>query len=379
MKEMIVGFFEDLYMVDNEVNPHLVLPHVEQKVTQFMNDDLCKDFYEKEISDTMFQMGPLKAPGPDGSRQGFIKSIGAIMKNDVVATTRKFFLERVLSEGINDTAIVLIPKGNDLEELKDFRLISLCNMIYKLVSKCIVNRLRGIHDEIINPKQSAFVPTRRITDNTLIAFECAHEIQRTNGRRGDFCAYKLDLPKAYDHVDWSFLKQVMKKLGFHSKFVQWIMTCVITVHYRVHFNETALSPFRPSRGLHQGDPLSPYLFFSVAGCLSLLVKNYERQRLISGIQVSHYGPSISHLLFADDSILFFKLEENQARHVRDLRAVFEKSTEQKLSPSKCLLPVSEGADNVAVNEVTHILGIERAGFYEKYLGLPMPTGRLKCG
>jgi hypothetical protein len=68
MKEMIVGFFEDLYMVDNEVNPHLVLPHVEQKVTQFMNDDLCKDFYEKEISDTMFQMGPLKAPGPDGSQ-----------------------------------------------------------------------------------------------------------------------------------------------------------------------------------------------------------------------------------------------------------------------------------------------------------------------
>jgi hypothetical protein len=201
MKEMIVGFFEDLYMVDNEVNPHLVLPHVEQKVTQFMNDDLCKDFYEKEISDAMFQMGPLKAPGPDGSRQGFIKSIGAIMKNDVVATTRKFFLERVLPEGINDTAIVLIPKGNDLEELKDFRLISLCNMIYKLILKCIVNRLRGIHDEIINPKQSAFVPTRRITDNTLIAFECAHEIQRTNGRRGDFCAYKLDLTKAYDRVD----------------------------------------------------------------------------------------------------------------------------------------------------------------------------------
>jgi hypothetical protein len=86
-------------------------------------------------------------------------------------------------------------------------------VIYKLISKGIVNRLQGILDEIINPGQSAFVPTRRITDNALIAFECAHEIQRTNGRRGNFCAYKLDLSKAYDCVDWGFLKWVMEKLG----------------------------------------------------------------------------------------------------------------------------------------------------------------------
>jgi hypothetical protein len=146
------------------------------------------------------------------------------VKNDVVVETREFFLDEVMSEGINDTSIVLIPKGNELEELTDFRPISICNVIYELISKCIVNRLRVILYEIINPKQSAFVPSRRITDNTLIAFECAHEIQRTNGRRGDFCAYKLDLLKAYDRVNWGFLKQVMVKLCF---------------------NETVLSPFRP--------------------------------------------------------------------------------------------------------------------------------------
>jgi hypothetical protein len=104
-------------------------------------------------------------------------------------------------EGINDTSIVLIPKGNDPEELTDFRRISLRNVIYKLISKCIVNRFRPILDEIISPEQSTFVPSRRITDNAIIAFECTHEIQKLNGRRGDFCVYKLDLPKAYDSVD----------------------------------------------------------------------------------------------------------------------------------------------------------------------------------
>jgi hypothetical protein len=167
------------------------------------------------------------------------------VKNDVVVETRGFFLDEVMSEGINDTSIVLIPKGNELEELTDFRPISICNVIYELISKCIVNRLRVILYEIINPKQSAFVPSRRITDNTLIVFECAHEIQRTNRRRGDFCAYKLDLLKAYDRVNWGFLKQVMVKLCFHSKFVQWIMIYITTVRYSVCFNETVLSPFRP--------------------------------------------------------------------------------------------------------------------------------------
>jgi hypothetical protein len=164
-------------------------------------------------------MGPLKMPGPDGFPGRFYQRHWGILKEDVVAATRKFFEDGVMPTGINDTAIILTPKSNEPVDLKDFRPISLCNVIYKLISKCIVNRLRGILNDTISPEQSAFVPTWRITDNMLIAFECAHAIQRTSGRLVDCCAYKLDLSKAYDRVDWCFLEQVMVRLGFHNKFV----------------------------------------------------------------------------------------------------------------------------------------------------------------
>ncbi len=121
-----------------------------------------------------------------------------------------------MPEGVNDTAIVLIPKINNPAKLMDFRPISLCNVIYKVVSKCLVKRLRPILDDIISPAQSAFVPGRMITDNALLAFECIHHMLQEKDPEKSFCAYKLDLSKAYDRVDWTYLKQTMQKDGFCS-------------------------------------------------------------------------------------------------------------------------------------------------------------------
>jgi hypothetical protein len=162
---------------------------------------------------------------------------------------QKKICDGVMPPGINDTSIVLIPKGDRPEELKDFRPISLCNVIYKVISKCLVNRFRPLLGEIISPEQSAFVPGRLITDNAIIAFECIHAIQRGVGDREEFCAYKLDLSKAYDRVDRGFFKKLLVKLGFQSQWVQWVMTFVTTVRYSVRFNGVPLPPFSPSRGL----------------------------------------------------------------------------------------------------------------------------------
>ena len=106
-----------------------------------------------------------------------------------------------MSEGVNDVAIVLIPKIPHPKELKDFRPISLCNVLYKIVSKCLVNRLRPLLGELISKNQSAFIPGRFISDNSIIAFECIHHIQTMKTNSPATCAYKLDLSKAYDRVD----------------------------------------------------------------------------------------------------------------------------------------------------------------------------------
>jgi hypothetical protein len=147
------------------------------KVSQEMNDMLCAPFSEEEVSNALFQIGPLKAPGTDGFPARFYQRNWAVMKGEITAAVLEFFSTGVMPEGVNDTAIVLIPKVPFPKELKEFRPISLCNVIYKIDSKCLVNRLRPLLDDLISENQSAFFPGRLIYDNSIIVFECIHRIQ----------------------------------------------------------------------------------------------------------------------------------------------------------------------------------------------------------
>jgi hypothetical protein len=271
LQGMADTFFKSLFLKDSSINPDEVVDLFEPKVTDNLNDELCKPYSPEEIADALFQIGPLKAPGPDGLPARFFQRNWLLLKEDVVQAVQTFFATGIMSEGVNDTCIVLIPKVNHPESLKDFRPISLCNVVYKVVSKCIVNRVRPVLHDIISTSQSAFIPGRMITDNALIVFECIHAIRTNSDARGDFCTYKLDLSKAYDRVDWDFLNKVLLNLCFQSTWVQWVMSSVTSVRYRIRFNGVMSTPFSPSRGLRQGDPLSPYLFLFVADGLSKII------------------------------------------------------------------------------------------------------------
>lgn len=183
---MAAQYFENLFIKDEGVNPAEIIDLFQVKITEEMNNDLCKPYTPEEIRDALFQIGPLKAPGPDGYPARFFQRNWPLVKDEVVQAMQKFFDTGIMAEGVNDTCIVLIPKVAYPETIKDFRPISLCNVIYKVVAKCIVNRLWSLLQEVISPSQSAFIPGRLITDNAIIAFECIHAINSNAGERSQF-------------------------------------------------------------------------------------------------------------------------------------------------------------------------------------------------
>ena len=171
---------------------------VQQKVTSDMQEALSREYSAEEVKAVLFQMGPTKAPGPDGMNALFYQKYWHIVGDDVTATVLDFLNSGSMLPDINFTHIILIPKVKSPERMSDFRPISLCNVIYKIISKVMANRLKQILPQLITPSQSAFVPGRLITDNVLVAYETLHAMHcRRTGKKGSL-AMKLDIIKAYD-------------------------------------------------------------------------------------------------------------------------------------------------------------------------------------
>jgi hypothetical protein len=192
------------------------------------------------------------------------------------------------------------------ERATEFHPISLCNVIYKLVSRVIANGLKTILPHIISDSQSAFVPECLITDNVLVSFETLHHMHTTKIGRDGAMALKLDISKAYDRVEWDYLESIMRKMGFHPQWVSMIMMCISMVSYSLLVNGEPYGSLKPTRGLRQGDPLSPYLFILCAEKFHSLITQASEQGNLQGVSPCRQGPKITHLFFAEYSLLFSK-------------------------------------------------------------------------
>ncbi|KAM6597211.1 uncharacterized protein LOC133034424 [Cannabis sativa] len=238
-----------------------------------------------------------------------------------------------LNEGIdffavNTTLISLIPKKQHAHTLKDFRPVSLCSTFYKVISKVLANRLKAVLDKIISPYQRAFVSGLVIFDNILIAQEIGHAINsRKSGKLG-WAALKLDMAKAFDRVDWHYLESIMFHFNFPPRFVSLIMKCIATTSLSFLINGSVCGSLQPSRGLRQGDPLSPYLFILCAEGISALLRAKQDIGLLKGIAISRTAPSLSHLFFADDSLIFCTANRVYCLALQDAFDVYSKASGQ---------------------------------------------------
>ena len=285
-----------------------------------------------------------------------------------------------LLKSINHTFISLIPKVKNPERLTEFRPISLCNLIYMIISKVIANRLKPLLNSIISETQSAFIASRLITDNVLIAFELLHHMKiGCLGKKG-FMALKLNMSKAYDRVEWVFLKNILLSLGslgFQQSWVNLIVECVTTVSYSILVNREPEGMIYSSRGIRQGDPLAPYLFLFYAEGLNAILRKATVAKEIEGFSLCRRGPKITHLFFADDCLLLCRSNLAECEKIKELLAVYEATSGQMVNKDKTTLFFSKNTDEESQEVIKQSLSVPAIQHYEKYLGLPSFVGKNK--
>lgn len=211
----------------------------------------------------------------------------------------------------------------------------------------------------------------------IIGFECIHWLRRQSKRKKGFVALKIDMSKAYDRVEWPYLKAIMRKMGFPEPLNKLIMRCVDSVSFSFILNNCVYGTITPSRGLRRGDPLSPFLFVICAQGLSAMLTAYERANYFSGIPIDPGRLSISHLFFADDSLVFFKATREGCNAIKSCLNMYERASGQKINFDKSSATFSPSISPIGANMVIQMLNIRVVEGHAIYLGLPTFSIRQK--
>lgn len=205
-----------------------------------------------------------------------------------------------MADDLNEINIVLISKKKVPTSTGDLRPIAPCNVSHKLISKVLANRMKAMLDMNIS-NQSAFIPGRLITKNIMISCEVFHYLKRKRVGKEGYMAVKLDMSKAYDRVEWSFVEEIMGKMGFDVRWTKLLIQCFSIVRYKVIHGGKKMSHIVQTRGIRQGGPISPYLFTICHEGFTGLINDYIHIGWIHGCCVANGAPSILHMLFTDNS------------------------------------------------------------------------------
>ena len=254
--------------------------------------------------------------------------------------------------------------------MKDMRPISLCSVQYKIISKILSERLKTVLEEIISDTQGAFVSGRLITDSVIIAHELVHGPRTNDSIAQEYMAVKTDMSKAYDRVEWCFLEVLFEKMGFDRQWINCVIACVSTVSYSVLLNGSPHGFIRPERGLRQGDPLSPILFIMCAEALVGFLNQSESRGKINGIRVGPGGPAVHHLLFADDSLLLCRANEEESGELMRCLKLYGDASGQCINFQKSSIIFVSNISDEKKMAVKGVLAIDQEGGEGSYLGLP---------
>ncbi|XP_027077095.1 uncharacterized protein [Coffea arabica] len=369
------SYFKCLFTDESYAQSFETLEVIPRLISSHDNVMLEKIPSKEEVKLVVFSMDGDSAAGPDGFSGKFFTFAWDIVAEDVYAAVISFFCGEVLPRSISSTSIVLIPKLQSPQDFTQFRPISLCNFINKVISKILSDRLSRLLPKIISPQQSGFVRGRHISDNFLLAQELISGIRQPN--QGGNVVLKLDMAKAYDRVSWIFLLQVLRRFGFSERWIDMIWRLISNVWFSVLINGSPCGFFQSTRGLRQGDPISPALFIIGAEVFSRSLNSLVGQRGFLPFKVPTSCPIVTHLAYADDVIIFCSGVKRTLKKVMSVLENYCCVSGQQLNSQKSCFVDHDALTLPRKRVISQISGFQAKSLPLRYLGCTLYSGRRK--
>eukprot|EP00253_Pinus_taeda_P010390 PITA_10390 len=344
-----------------------LLKAIPKVVTSEQNWALSREITLEEVEEAVRSMPNDKAPGPDGFTINFYKACWNIVKQDVWDVVEDSRCSGTILKSINSTFIALIPKVEEANTPEKFRPIALCNVIYKIISKVIANKLKPILPGIISEEQSGYVEGRQILDNIILAQEMIHAL---HSRKKVGMLMQLDLSKSYDKVSWNYLEAILDAFGFCKHWVNWILALIKSSRFSILVNGAPSEPFSPSRGIRQGDPLSPFLFFILMDGLSRSIAKRKAEGKIKDLQPIPSIPATTHQQFVDDTILHSNPTVKEALAFKGILDLFSRASGMEINFSKSTIFFFNTHHAIQAH-LSQLLGFRIGGLPSRYLGAPL--------
>lgn len=326
-----------------------------------------------EIQQALFSLGPHKSAGPDGFNAKVIQENWESFGPSICHEVSEFFRSGHMKQSISRSNLILVPKTENSTKVTHFRPISVCNLIYKLISKIIATRMKPFISLLISPSQCAFIPGREISENVILFKEVLHSFKQKKYKNREFCL-KIDLSKAFDRMDWDFLSDILPLYGFPPLFCSWIMGCVKSAEFSLVFNGRGDEFFKPQCGLRQGCAMSPYLFILGMDILSRGFAFLVEKKMIKGVKVTPTAKPLTDYLYADDLLVFGSANTQEVEVILQNLSCFMSVSGQQIGPDKSDIWFSFPTPNDQRDIIAGMLSVSQSCGATKYLGSPISDG-----
>lgn len=354
-----------------------LMDKVPRLVTEEQNQQLISLPDWSEILAAIKALNPDSAPGPDGFTGHFYINNLEILQQDILAMVEDFFKGAQLPAAVGSTILTLIPKVPTPTSFGEMRPIGLCNFSYKILSKLLNDRLRKILPGIISEEQAGFVSGRSIHESIAIATEMLNNINKKV--QGSNIILKVDIAKAYDTMEWSFILKAMEKFGFSPLWCDMMYRCFSSVWYTVGLQGHRFGFFKPLKGLRQGDPLSPSLFILAqevfSRCLKDLVSHGDIDPFLLNKGRRDKMQGVSHLLFADDMLVFLNGDRRSLKNFTMLLDSYGRVSGQLANHSKSCFILPDDPHPRLIRRVSKATNFTYRTGPITYLGVPLFKGR----